>query len=107
MVVQLFGRGRGEYAQASGHTHMHDQGIGAEPEEQIFAPAVDAIDRPSDQATRQIRWNRPAQSAVVDPYRGHFVPLYVRGDAAACGLDFRELGHGTCTNGFVAVPTIP
>ena len=107
MVVRLFGRGRGERAQASGHTHMHDQGIGAEPEQQIFAPAVDAIDRPSDQPTWQIQWNRPAQSAVVDPYGGHFVPFYVRGDTATCRFDFRKLGHGTRTNGFVAVPTIP
>jgi len=108
VVVPLLGRWRGgEQAQAAGHTHVHDQGIGAEPEEQIFASAVNAIDRPSDQATRQIRWNRPAQSAVVYPHRGHFVPLYVRGDTAACRFDFRELRHGTCTDGFVAVPTIP
>src|SRR5437773_849251 len=73
---------------------MHDQRIAAEKKQQIFAATIDPLDGASDEAPRQIAWNRPAQPAVVYLYGRHFLPLYVRSDAAARRFDLRKLGHG-------------
>ncbi len=72
---------------------MDDQRVGAEPEKQIFAAPVDPVDDPTDQPAGQIAWNRPAQAAVVDPHRRHFLPFYVRRDPATRRFDFRKFGH--------------
>ena len=81
--------------------------VSSEAEEQVFAPALDAIDSPPDQALLEIARNRPAQTPVIEPHGRHFVTFYVRGEAAAGRFDLGELGHGKCTAGFVAAPTIP
>ena len=87
------------YAQASGHAEMNDQRVAAEPEKQVFAAPVDAVDDAADQTTGQIARNRPAQPAVVDPDRRHFLPFYVRRDPATRGFNFRKFGHLGASNG--------
>jgi hypothetical protein len=73
---------------------MHDQRIAAEAKQQVLAAAIDPIDDATDQPPRQIAWNRPAEPAVVYPHGRHFLPFYVRSDAAPRRFDLGKLGHG-------------
>ena len=108
MIVRLFWRRRGKNAQAAGHAHVHDQRIAAEAKQQVLAPAVDPIDDATDQPPWQIARNRPAEPAVVHPHGRHFLPFYVRSDAAPRRFNLGKLGHGwTGARLFVAAPTIP
>ena len=106
MIVRLSRRHCGENAQAAGHPHMHDQRIAAEAKQQILAAAIDPIDDATDQPPRQIAWNRPAEPAVVYPHGRHFLPFYVRSDAAPRRFDLGKLGHGMDGRAKAAAPTI-
>jgi hypothetical protein len=74
---------------------MHEQRAAVDPEQQVLAAPVDALDRPAFQSLCEIGRNRPAQAAVVYPHRSDATSDHARRDTASRRLDLRELGHLT------------
>ena len=110
VVMRFFGRRIGEHAEASRHPQVDEKGIRAKAEKQVLAAPIHAVDAAADEPARQIARNRPAQSMVVDPHRGHFLPFHVRSDAAPRRFYLRKLGHGAvfaAVQRIVASATIP
>ena len=60
VIVRLLRRRLPEHSQASRHAEVNDERVLTEPEEQVLAPPLDAIDRAADKAARQVAGNRPA-----------------------------------------------
>src|SRR5436305_1354241 len=93
-VIVLFARRRlREGAQAAAHAEMDNEGVGRDAEQEILAAPLDPIDGLSDKTQAEIGGNRPAKAMVVDAHARHFLPLYVRRDAATGRFDFGEFRH--------------
>jgi hypothetical protein len=79
---------------------VQDRGAGIGRNQDVLGAARDRTYDLSRQPLDQRRRHRPAQAPVAHHHPGNRAADKVRGDAAAGGFDFRELGHGS---GSVAV----
>jgi len=87
---------RSEDSQTTRHAEMDEQGPLAEPDQQVFAAALDRVDLLTAQDRIEIGGHRPAQSRLADLDRADTPSAKVRQDAAPGGFDFGQFGHG-CT----------
>jgi len=99
MIMLLARRRLREGTQAAAHPEMHDERIVCDAEQEILAAPLDPIDSLSDQTQAEVGGNRPAKAVVVDAHARHFLPLYVRRDAATGRFDFGEFRHESLAAG--------
>ena len=94
VIVQRARRGTAPDAQRARHAEMHEQRAVARVEQQVLAPALDAVDHRAFESLREIGGNRPAQPRVVH-VDSHDAPSdHVRRYTAPGRFDFRKFGHG-------------
>jgi hypothetical protein len=94
-VIVLFRRhSERQYAQVSGHAEMYYQSAMIESDQQILAASPGAADLATAEPLREVRRERPAQSAVPHRDGSDNSPFKVRRYTASGHFDFWQLRHG-------------
>jgi len=81
------------HAQRAGHAEVHEQRPFTRAKQQIFAAAIDAVDRRPGDARLETGGNRPAQASVVHVHPDDPPTRHVRRDATPGRFDFGKLRH--------------
>ena len=79
----------------AGHAEMADQHLAVvEMDQDVFRPAVDALDPPAGETLGEAGRQGKAQIRAALQHPDQPPPLQSGGEPAADGLDFRQLRHG-------------
>src|SRR5262249_2985967 len=93
MFVRLAWRWLPERLPADGHSEMTSHRVAANPEREILASAIDAVDDASGEVLFERARNRPAKPPVVDPGGHDATADRERDEAPAGSFDFGQFGH--------------